>query len=276
MALVASELGYTYSAGAHYQVRALSGIALELERGELLVIAGTTGSGKSTLLRLLAGLLQPQSGTVMVDDEPPGSRAARGRVAIVFQNAESQFFAETLLADVAFGPRNLGVAGPEDAASAALAAVGLDPAEFGPRSPFTLSGGEARRAAIAGALAMGARYLLLDEPTAGLDARGRRDVLNAIEAERARAGVVVVTHDPDEFLASATRVLALDAGAAAFHGTVEALTEDPSAYEAAGLKLPEVVRAQVLARDRGAVLPVIELEPEAAASALLRAWRAEG
>lgn len=274
MALVARGLGYTYSAGAHYQVRAVSGIALQFEPGDLLVIAGATGSGKSTLLRLLAGLLQPDRGTVTVDGEAPGSRAARGRVAIVFQNPESQFFAETLLADVAFGPRNLGVAEPEHAASEALAAVGLDPAEFGPRSPFTLSGGEARRAAIAGALAMGARYLLLDEPTAGLDARGRRDVLAAIDAERARTGVVVVTHDPDEFLPSATRVLALDAGAPAFDGTVSALTADPSAYEAAGLRLPDVVRTQVLARGRGASLPAIELAPGAAADALLHAWRA--
>lgn len=274
MALVAHDLGYTYSAGAHYQVHALSGVTLGLERGELLVIAGATGSGKSTLLKLLAGLLRPDCGDVRVDGEPPGSRIARGRVAIVFQNPESQFFAETLLVDVGFGPRNLGVPDPDASAASALAAVGLDPDVFGSRSPFTLSGGEARRAAIAGALAMGARYLLLDEPTAGLDARGRRDVLAAIDAERARAGVAVVTHDPDEFLASATRVLALDAGAPAFDGTVEALTQDPSAYEAAGLKLPDVVRAQMLARDRGAVLPVIELEPEAAASALLHAWRA--
>lgn len=274
MALVARELGYTYAAGAHYQVRALSGITLELEPGELLVIAGATGSGKSTLLKLLAGLLQPAEGSVAVDGESPGSRTARGHVAIVFQNPESQFFAETLLADVGFGPRNLGLPDPDAAAAAALEAVGLAPDAFGPRSPFTLSGGEARRAAIAGALAMGARYLLLDEPTAGLDGRGRRDVLAAIDSERARAGVAVVTHDPDEFLASATRLLALDGGMAAFHGTIEALTDDPRAYEAAGLRLPDVVRTQVLARDRGAVLPVIELDPAAAAEALLRAWRA--
>jgi energy-coupling factor transport system ATP-binding protein len=255
-------------------VHAVSGVSLTLEPGELLVIAGATGSGKSTLLRLLAGLLQADAGTVAADGQSLGSRAARGKVSIVFQNPESQFFAETLLADVGFGPRNLGVADPEAAASAALAAVGLDPASFGARSPFTLSGGEARRAAIAGALAMGAPYLLLDEPTAGLDARGRRDVLQAIDAERTRAGVAVVTHDPDEFLGSATRILALDAGVPAFDGTVGELTADPSAFEAAGLRLPDVVRAQVLARDRGARLPVIELDPRAAASAMLRAWEA--
>ncbi len=275
MALVAQSLGYTYSAGAHYSVRAVDGVHLRLEPGELLVIAGATGSGKSTLLRLLAGLLEPGAGTVEVDGDSPRSRAARGRVAIVFQNPESQFFAETLLADVMFGPRNLRIADPEGAARAALAAVGLDPASFGPRSPFTLSGGEARRAAIAGALAMGARYLLLDEPTAGLDARGRREVLAAIGAERERAGIAVVTHDPDELLASATRVLALDSGIPAFDGTVSELTADPAAYEAAGLRLPDVVRAQVLARDRGIRIPNVELDPIMAARALLQARGAE-
>lgn len=275
MALVATGLGYTYSAGAQYNVRALGDVRLRLEPGELLVIAGATGSGKSTLLRLLAGLLEPGTGRVEVDGDSPRSRAARGRVAIVFQNPESQFFAETLLTDVMFGPRNLGIADPEAAAAAALAAVGLDPVTFGPRSPFTLSGGEARRAAIAGALAMNARYLLLDEPTAGLDARGRREVLAAIGAERQRAGIAVVTHDPDELLASATRVLALDAGTPAFDGTVPELIADPAAYEAAGLRLPDVVRAQILARRRGARIPEIAVEPGPAARVLLQAMRAE-
>jgi len=274
MALVARDLGYTYSAGADYRVQALRGVNLELDRGDVLVIAGATGSGKSTLLRLLAGLLEPETGNVEIDGTSPRSRGSRGRVAIVFQNPESQFFAESLLADVMFGPRNLGAPDPQGAAAAALMAVGLDPGAFGPRSPFTLSGGEARRAAIAGALAMGAPYLLLDEPTAGLDARGRRDVLAAIEAERAKAGIVLVTHDPDEFLASATHVLALEGGAPVFDGTVTDLTADPSEFEAAGLRLPDVVRTQVLARERGARLATVEFDAPAAARALLDAWRA--
>lgn len=269
MALVANNLAYEYGAGTRFSVRALEGVSLSVERGDLLVIAGTTGSGKSTLLRLLAGLLQPGDGKVLADGEIPGSRGARGRVAMVFQNPESQFFAESLLEDVAFGPRNLRVPDPGSVALSALEAVGLDPDTFGARSPFTLSGGEARRAAIAGALAMRAPYLLLDEPTAGLDSAGRRDVIAAVGAERARAGVVVVTHDPDEFLGSATRVLALHDGKHAFDGTVAELLAGPGVYEDAGLRLPEVVRAQQLARARGARVERIELGPKAAAGVLL-------
>ncbi len=275
MALVARDLGYTYSAGAEYRIEALRGVRLTLERGDLLVIAGVTGSGKSTLLRLLAGLLEPGTGDVEVDGDAPRSRVARGRVAIVFQNPESQFFAETLMADVAFGPRNLGIDAAEDVAAAALASVGLDPVAYGGRSPFTLSGGEARRGAIAGALAMRAPYLLLDEPTAGLDDSGRRDVLAAIGRERATSGVAVVTHDPDEFLGDATGLLALDAGGVVFEGDVRDLIDRPEGYLAAGLRLPDVVQAQVLARERGAVIDRVELQPLAAARVLAQARRAE-
>lgn len=273
MALVATALGYAYGVNTDFEVRAVTGVDLRVERGDLLVIAGTTGSGKSTLLRLLAGLLPAGEGSVDVDGVPPSSAEARGTIALVFQNPESQFFAETLLADVSFGPRNLGADDPEGAARAALKAVGLDPAGFADRSPFTLSGGEARRGAIAGALAMRAPYLLLDEPTAGLDSRGRSAVLSAIEAERNRAGVAVVTHDPDEFLSSATCVLALDAGKPAFSGTVERLMADPSAFESAGLRLPDVVRAQLLARRRGATMPPVVFTPHEAAGALHAALR---
>lgn len=273
MALVARDLHYSYGAGTSFSVRALTGATVEVHPGDLLVVTGTTGSGKSTLLRLLAGLLEPQQGGVEVDGLSPRARAARGRVGVVFQNPETQFFAETLLADVMFGPRNLGLSDAHEAALSALAAVGLDPAVFGDRSPFTLSGGEARRGAIAGALAMQPRYLLLDEPTAGLDASGRREVLSAIAKHRASAGVVVVTHDPDEFLPQATQVLALADGMPVFAGTVAALLDAPEAYEDAQLRLPEVVRVQTMARQRGAALASISFDPAQAADALVVAWR---
>jgi len=203
----------------------------------------------------------------------PGDRAARGAIAIVFQDQETQFFAETLRLDVAFGPRNLGHADSEGDADRALAEVGLDPTVYGPRSPFSLSGGEARRGAIAGALAMGARYLLLDEPTAGLDAAGRAAIRRALEVERTRSGIIVVTHDPAEFLDAASRVVALDAGRVAFSGSVEELYADPAAYERAGLELPAIVRTQLLARRRGMHLERVTLDPGRAASALLAGRR---
>lgn len=276
MALVAHELGYTYGAGTGFAVEALRGIDVSVAPGEVLVVAGATGSGKSTLLRLLAGLLRPTSGSVLADGVDPGSRDARGMVAMVFQNPETQFFAETVLADVAFGPKNLGAPDPLAAAAAALDTVGLDPEVFGSRSPFALSGGEARRAAIAGALAMGARYVLLDEPTAGLDAAGRRDVVAAVLVERERAGIVVVTHDAEDFLPHADRVLALSAGATAFLGTVGGVFERHAAYEAAGLRLPELVRLQLAAQERGLPVARVEFDPVAAADALLAARSALG
>jgi energy-coupling factor transport system ATP-binding protein len=275
MALIADGLTYTYGAGTSFSVPALDGVHLTVERGELVVVAGTTGSGKSTLLRLLAGVLAPTGGSATVDGVPTTAPSARGRVALVFQNPEAQFFAETVLADVSFGPRNLGAEDPGAVAREALAQVGLDPEAFAPRSPFTLSGGEARRVAIAGALAMRAPYLLLDEPTAGLDRAGRQAVLASIAAERERAGVVVVTHDPGEVLADADRVVALARGAVASSGTVQELLAGPAAYEGAGLRLPDVVRAQLLAIERGALVARVEFEPERAAAVLADARGAE-
>jgi len=273
MALVATAVSYAYGAGRAFGVEAVRGVDLTVECGELVVVAGTTGSGKSTLLRLLAGLLEPGAGSVMVDGVVSGDRQARGAVAIVFQDPETQFFAETLRLDVAFGPRNLGHEDPEGAADRALSVVGLDPEVYGPRSPFTLSGGEARRGAIAGALAMGSRYLLLDEPTAGLDATARQAVRDALRAERERSGIVVVTHDPGEFFDSADKVVALDVGMVAFAGSVGDLYADPGGYEGAGLELPPIVRTQLLARQRGMRLGGVTLDPVRAAAALLEARR---
>lgn len=272
MGLTARSLSHTYGAGTSFAAQALTDIDLDLERGELVLIAGSTGSGKSTLLRLLSGLLEATSGTVSVDGVPLLAREARGRVAIVFQNPEAQFFAETILADVAFGPRNLGADDPERAARSALEAVGLDVGRFAGRSPFTVSGGEARRVAIAGALAMGAPYLLLDEPTAGLDGAGRKGVRAVIEAERVRAGIAVVTHDPEEFLDLADRIVVLQGGERVFEGAPSSLLDAATAYERTGLMLPDVLRAQLRGRLHGGPHEPPVFEPDEAARALVR-WR---
>jgi len=246
---------------------------MTVERGELVLVLGATGSGKSTLLRIAAGLLSATRGSAAVDGVPLTRSSARGVVGLVFQDAEAQLFAETVADDVAFGPRNLG-APPLDAAAAArdaLARVGLDPDAYGARSPFALSGGEARRAAIAGVLAMRPRYLLLDEPTAGLDARGRDAVRALVGAERERSGVVVVSHSAAEFLGDADRVLLLSEGRTAFAGSGARLVGEPEAFTHAGLVAPDVLRAQQLAAERGASLAPFTLEPEAAAASIAAA-----
>lgn len=277
MALTLDGIGYTYGAGTSFALPALAGVSLSVEPGELLLVLGATGSGKSTLLRVCAGLLDVGEGTAALDAEPLSRSSARGTVGLVFQDAESQLFAETLLADVAFGPRNLGASAEEAGSRArgALTSVGLDPDAYGERSPFALSGGEARRAAIAGVLAMGPRYLLLDEPTAGLDARGRAAVREVVHAMRTTAGVVVVSHSAEEFLGEADRVLVLAQGKAVFEGAASSLIVNPAPFAAAGLIAPDVLRFQMLARDRGYDPGPFTLDPVAAAAniSLAGGWR---
>lgn len=274
MALSLEDVGFVYSKGTAFAQRALEGLDLSVEPGETLVVLGPTGSGKSTMLRVASGLLQPTSGRVEVDGERD---VPRGRVGLVFQDPEAQLFADNVLDDVAFGPRNLGLSEEEArrAAAEALLGVGLDPEDIGSRSPLTLSGGEARRVAVAGVLAMRPRYLLLDEPSSGLDADGRARVHDVVGGMRAGHGVIVVTHDAEEFLPVADRVLVLSEGRVAFLGGVAGLMERAcEVFETAGLLPPDVVRAQLLADLRGARLPTPVLDPDEAAERLAAA--AEG
>lgn len=275
MSLRLSDVGYTYGEGTAFATRALAGVELAFDPGEVVLMLGATGSGKSTLLRVAAGLISPGSGKVTLDgtvvDGPLAS--TRPGVGLVFQSPETQLFAETLEADVMFGPLNQGLTDDEarEEARRALVAVGLDPDGFGPRSPFSLSGGEARRAAIAGVLAMAPGYLLLDEPTAGLDLGGRSAIRDVVAAARERAGVVVVTHDAEEFLGLADRVVLLAEGSVVFDGAVDTLVQDPSPLARAGLRAPEVLRAQMLARDAGTGPDRFSLDPSVVAAALAEA-----
>lgn len=273
MELTARDIGYTYSAGTDFAQAALEGVSFRVAPGELVLVVGSTGSGKSTLLRLLAGLLEPSSGSLTIDAAPLTAATARGVVGLVFQDAESQLFAETVIDDVQFGPRNLGATGSElrDRAETALSAVGLDSAAYATRSPFGLSGGEARRAAIAGVLAMRPRYLLLDEPTAGLDAAGRAAIREAVSVCRQNSGVVVVSHSAEEFLGDADGLVILADGCVAFSGTAREAIENPTVFQRAGLRAPEVLTVLQSARERGFDVSQFSLDPTAAARALYNA-----
>jgi energy-coupling factor transport system ATP-binding protein len=199
--LVLNNISHTYGMNTNEERQVLRAVNLTVAPGSYTLISGTTGSGKSTLLRILAGLLEPTVGTATFSD---GSKVFPSSVGIVFQHPETQLFAQTVADEIAFGPHNLGLLPSREirgnVVREALDAVGLDPKTFFHRSPFTLSGGEMRRVAIASILAMRPPFLLLDEPTAGLDARGRVFIHSLIDQLiTATAGVVVVSHDLEEF-----------------------------------------------------------------------------
>lgn len=279
MALTLEHVSFVYGAGTKMAERAVEDASLVVGPGELAIVLGPTGSGKTTLLRLASGLIAPTTGIVLVDGRDPSERdpaEKRMPVGLAFQRPEVQLFANTIGEDVAFGPRNLGLDPSEagEAAREAMEMVGLDPEVFGARSPFGLSGGEARRAALAGVLAMSPRYLLLDEPTSGLDVFGRRAVLEAIGRVRASAGVVVVTHDAEEFLELTDTVMVLDGGRTVFSGAVEDLLADAGRLEAEGQWIaPEHVRAQLIARAAGRIPGPPVLDPEAVARILYEGSR---
>lgn len=269
MSLVARGVSVVYAQGTSLEHAALHDTSLSVEPGRLHLVLGSTGSGKSTLLKALSGLMRPTSGTVEAD----GAAPLPGDVGLVFQRPESQLFAETVIDDVAFGPRNRGLTAAEARVAAvdALREVGVDPDVLGTRSPFALSGGQARRVAIAGVVAMDPAYVLLDEPLAGLDLRGRRFVLALIDRLLAKGkGVVVVSHSAEEHLASADNVVLLASGHVMFEGTPAQLAARWEAWGRAGLEPPAMSK---LARGlAGLGVPTADcgLDPERMAEAVVR------
>ncbi len=257
--LETKELSYIYSAGSPFERQALKDVSVRFEQGELVGIIGHTGSGKSTLIQHLNGLLRPTAGQVLLEghdiwEKPKEIRAVRFRVGMVFQYPEYQLFEETVRRDIAFGPRNMGLSEEEIAVRVQRAAedVGLRP-ELLDKSPFELSGGEKRRAAIAGVMAMEPEVLILDEPTAGLDPRGREQVLAQIRRYRQEHGttVLLVSHSMEDVASLADRVLVMHEGRVAMLAPTEEVFSRAEELSAMGLSVPAVTRIFMGLRERG-------------------------
>ena len=252
-------LTHTYSAGTPFQRSAVDDMNLSVMDGEFLGIIGHTGSGKSTLIQHLNGLLKPTSGRILLQGkdiwaEPKKIRDVRFQVGLVFQYPEYQLFEETVYKDIAFGPKNMGL-DEEDIdrrVRSAAAFVGLTEAMLD-KSPFELSGGQKRRVAIAGVIAMEPKVLVLDEPTAGLDPQGRDAILAQIQAyHRAKgAAVVLVSHSMEEIARNVDRIVVLSGGKVYMEGTPEKVFARAHELEQVGLDVPQVTKIAAALRARG-------------------------
>lgn len=259
MPILIEQLSHTYLPGSALAYPALSGVSLTVADGEFLGIIGHTGSGKSTLIQHMNGLLLPTEGRVLIDGldtrEKKLRKQIRSLVGMVFQYPEYQLFEETVQKDVAFGPKNMGLSEEEIPARVeeALRLVGLDPEEFSEKSPFELSGGEKRRAALAGILAVRPKYLVLDEPMAGLDPRGRREILALIESLRRDYGtaIVMVSHSMDDVAMYADRIAVLDQGSLFMVGEPEEVFSHSAELLEMGLNLPQATQLVRALRARG-------------------------
>lgn len=280
MPIEITQLSHTYMPGSQLAYPALSDISLTIQDGEFLGIIGHTGSGKSTLIQHFNGLLQPTLGSVLVDGldtrEKKVRKQIRSLVGMVFQYPEYQLFEETVARDVAFGPKNMGLEEAEIATrvAEALRLVGLDPDAFSEKSPFELSGGEKRRAALAGILAMRPKYLVLDEPMAGLDPRGRREILSLIESLRGEfgTGIVMVSHSMDDVAMYADRIAVLDQGALFMADTPEQVFSHSEALLKMGLNLPQATQLVRALRTRGIDIARDYFRMDELAQALIGRW----
>lgn len=264
MSIQVDHISYTYMTHTSLEKKALDDVAFTLEKGEFVALIGHTGSGKSTLAEHLNGLLHPMAGKVLVDGvdlaaKTPEAKAARNRVGMVFQYPEHQLFAETIYEDIAFGPRNQGKMEPEveEAVRSAMEFVDLDFDNFAQRSPFQLSGGQMRRVAIAGVVAMEPDYLIMDEPSAGLDPISRDSIFGQLRKifEKRKMGVLLITHSMEEAAQYASRLLVMSDSRLQLDGPArELFTHERAKLEALSVDVPESVKLAEELRQQG--LPI--------------------
>lgn len=249
MSIKIENLTYIYMPKTPFEKKAIDDVSIDIKQGEFVALIGHTGSGKSTLIQHINGLLKPTSGTILVDETDITKKKAkltniRKKVGLVFQYPEYQLFEETIEKDISFGPRNLGLDNDEinRRVQRAMKIVGLDYEEYKDKSPFEISGGQKRRVAIAGVVAMEPRVLILDEPTAGLDPKGRDDILNKI-VELYKANnmtIILVSHSMEDVAKVANRILVMDKGKCILDGTPEKIFREIDTLESVGLAVPQV------------------------------------
>ena len=282
MPIEVNHLTHCYSEGSALRTVALNDVSFRIEDGEFVGIIGHTGSGKSTLVQHLNGLLKPSAGQVLIDGEDLNGehvnrRALRQRIGLVFQYPEYQLFEETVAKDIAFGPKNQGLSADEAAERVryAMDCVHLNYEKYAERSPFELSGGQMRRVAIAGVLAMRPSVLILDEPTAGLDPRGRDRILSMLEELHAREHVTIlmVSHSMDDMARLASRLIVMSEGKIVAEGSPREIFTREDMMTSIGLDVPDAARLCARLRAAGYDLPSDLFRPEELKEQLLRLWK---
>ncbi len=281
MPIVIDHLSHTYFDGVTSNT-AVKDVSLEIREGEFLSLIGHTGCGKTTLVQHLNGLLLPSAGRVLVDGLDTADKKLRPRirslVGMVFQYPEYQLFADTVREDVAFGPRNMKLSEEEISirVSEAMTMVGLSMDQFAEKSPFELSGGEKRRAALAGILAMRPKYLVLDEPMAGLDPQGRQSILAMLEKLRSDTGcsIIMVSHSMEDVARHADRILVMNQGEVKYLDTPKAVFSHSDELSEMGLSLPAPCRVAALLRKMGVDAPLDVCTREDLEEYLLRRLKA--
>lgn len=278
MPITADHLTYIYGGNKKLQTTAVDDISVTIDDGQFIGLIGHTGSGKTTFLQLLAGLIKPASGTVLIDGEDIFAKnfnlhSIRGKVGIVFQYPEHQLFEETVFKDVCYGPKNLGLEKEEieRRANEALKLVGISD-EVISQSPFELSGGQKRRVAIAGVLSMKPKILILDEPTAGLDPAGRKEILGLVETlcREQKMTIILVSHSMDDVAEYADRILVINDGKLALDATPREVFNHKEELESYGLSLPQVTKAMVRFKESGIPVNTDAITVEEALSEILK------
>lgn len=249
MSIKIENLTHIYMPGSPFEKRALDEVSLDIQDGEFVALIGHTGSGKSTLIQHINGLLKPSSGKIIIDNvditaDKVKLSDIRKKVGLVFQYPEYQLFEETIEKDIAFGPKNLGLDEAEISKRVikAMNMVGLDYESYKDKSPFDLSGGQKRRVAIAGVVAMEPKVLILDEPTAGLDPKGRDEILDKIKDLRKEYNmtIILVSHSMEDVAKVATRILVMHQGKCILDGTPKEVFKEVEVLEKVGLAVPQV------------------------------------